>query len=216
MLVWDSFGNDWAKDLKDQLKIKKINIVKTEYGKIPRLDNLDFDNDIVFNFNGTTAGVRVPNLDWIPLKRNGITICDATSAAFAMELDWSKLDLTTFSWQKNLGGEAGHGILILSPKAVERIENYTPLWPIPKLFNLKKNNQINKSIFEGSTINTPSLLCIEDFIDALEWSKNIGGLAKLIDLSQSNLNIIKNWVIKIIGLNFYQKKKKQYLQHLFA
>lgn len=208
MLVWDSFGNDWAKDLKEQLKIKEINIVKTEYGKIPRLDNLDFDKDIVFNFNGTTAGVRVPNLDWIPLKRNGITICDATSAAFAMELDWSKLDLTTFSWQKNLGGEAGHGILILSPKAVERIDNYTPLWPIPKLFNLKKNNQINKSIFEGSTINTPSLLCIEDFIDALEWSKNIGGLAKLIDLSQSNLNIIKKWVSKNNWIEFLSEKKE--------
>ena len=194
MLVWDSFGNDWAKDLKEQLKVNGLNILKADYGFIPNFDNINFNDDIIFNFNGTTGGVRVPNLDWIPLNRNGLTICDATSAAFAMEMDWRKLDVLTFSWQKCLGGEGGHGILILSPNAVERINTYNPSWPVPKLFNLKKNNKINNSIFEGSTINTPSLLCIEDFIDALEWAKKIGGLQGLIEISNNNLKLIKGWV----------------------
>ena len=194
MLVWDSFGNDWAKDLKEQLKVNGLNILKADYGFIPNFDNINFNDDIIFNFNGTTGGVRVPNLDWIPLNRNGLTICDATSAAFAMEMDWRKLDVATFSWQKCLGGEGGHGILILSPNAVERINTYNPSWPVPKLFNLKKNNKINISIFEGSTINTPSLLCIEDFIDALEWAKKIGGLQGLIEISNNNLKLIKGWV----------------------
>ena len=194
MLVWDSFGNDWAKDLKEQLKVNGLNILKADYGSIPNFDNINFNDDIIFNFNGTTGGVRVPNLDWIPQNRNGLTICDATSAAFAMEMDWRKLDVLTFSWQKCLGGEGGHGILILSPNAVERINTYNPSWPIPKLFNLKKNNKINNSIFEGSTINTPSLLCIEDFIDALEWAKKIGGLQGLIEISNNNLKLIKGWV----------------------
>jgi len=194
MLVWDSFGNDWAKDLKEQLKVKGLNVLKADYGSIPNLENINFNHDIIFNFNGTTGGVRVPNLDWIPQNRNGLTICDATSAAFAMEMDWRKLDVLTFSWQKCLGGEGGHGILILSPNAVERINTYNPSWPVPKLFNLKKNNKINISIFEGSTINTPSLLCIEDFIDALEWAKKIGGLQELIKISNDNLKLIKDWV----------------------
>ena len=194
MLVWDSFGNDWAKDLKEQLKVNGLNILKADYGFIPNFDNINFNDDIIFNFNGTTGGVRVPNLDWIPLNRNGLTICDATSAAFAMEMDWRKLDVLTFSWQKCLGGEGGHGILILSPNAVKRINTYNPSWPVPKLFNLKKNNKINNSIFEGSTINTPSLLCIEDFIDALEWAKKIGGLQGLIEISNNNLKLIKGWV----------------------
>ena len=194
MLVWDSFGNDWAKDLKEQLKVNGLNILKADYGSIPNFDDINFNDDIIFNFNGTTGGVRVPNLDWIPLNRNGLTICDATSAAFAMEMDWRKLDVATFSWQKCLGGEGGHGILILSPNAVERINVYNPSWPVPKLFNLKKNNKINSSIFEGSTINTPSLLCIEDFIDALEWAKKIGGLQGLIEISNNNLKLIKDWV----------------------
>ncbi|RZP26782.1 MAG: phosphoserine transaminase [Alphaproteobacteria bacterium] len=194
MLVWDSFGNDWAKDLKEQLKVNGLNILKADYGFIPNFDNINFNDDIIFNFNGTTGGVRVPNLDWIPQNRNGLTICDGTSAAFAMEMDWCKLDVLTFSWQKCLGGEGGHGILILSPNAVERINTYNPSWPVPKLFNLKKNNKINSSIFEGSTINTPSLLCIEDFIDALEWAKKIGGLQGLIEISNNNLKLIKGWV----------------------
>ncbi len=194
MLVWDSFGNDWAKDLKEQLQVNSLNIQNVKYGSIPDLYNINFNDDIIFNFNGTTGGVKVPNLDWIPINRNGLTICDATSAAFAMEIDWRKLDVATFSWQKCLGGEGGHGILILSPQAVERINNYNPPWPIPKLFNLKKNNKINISIFEGSTINTPSLLCVEDFIDALEWTKKNGRLKGLIDISNENLNVIKDWV----------------------
>jgi len=202
MLVWDSFGNDWAKDLKEQLQVNGLNILKAEYGSIPNLHNIDFNDDIIFNFNGTTGGVKVPDLDWIPKKRNGLTICDATSAAFAMEMNWRKLDVSTFSWQKCLGGEGGHGILILSPKAVERINNYNPSWPIPKLFNLKKNNKINVSIFEGSTINTPSLLCVEDFIDALEWAKKIGGLQGLLDISNENLQLIKDWVKKTDWVEF--------------
>ena len=202
MLVWDSFGNDWAKDLKEQLQISDLNVQNVEYGSIPDLYNINFNDDIIFNFNGTTGGVKVPNLDWIPTIRNGLTICDATSAAFAMEMDWRKLDVATFSWQKCLGGEGGHGILILSPKAVERINTYNPLWPIPKLFNLKKNNKINISIFEGSTINTPSLLCIEDFIDALEWAKKIGGLQGLIEISNNNLKLIKDWVKITDWVNF--------------
>ena len=202
MLVWDSFGNDWAKDLKEQLKVNGLNIMKADYGFVPSFDNINFNDDIIFNFNGTTGGVRVPNLDWIPLNRNGLTICDATSAAFAMEMDWRKLDVATFSWQKCLGGEGGHGILILSPNAVERINIYNPSWPVPKLFNLKKNNKINISIFEGSTINTPSLLCIEDFIDALEWAKKIGGLQGLIEISNNNLKLIKDWVKKTDWVDF--------------
>ena len=205
MLVWDSFGNDWAKDLKEQLQISGLNVQNVEYGSIPDLYNINFNDDIIFNFNGTTGGVKVPNLDWIPINRNGLTICDATSAAFAMEMDWRKLDVATFSWQKCLGGEGGHGILILSPKAEERINTYNPPWPIPKLFNLKKNNKINISIFEGSTINTPSLLCVEDFIDALEWTKKIGGLNELIDTSNENLRLIKDWVKKTYWVEFLAK-----------
>ena len=202
MLVWDSFGNDWAKDLKEQLQISGLIVQNVEYGSIPNLYNINFNDDIIFNFNGTTGGVKVPNLDWIPINRNGLTICDATSAAFAMEMDWRKLDVGTFSWQKCLGGEGGHGILILSPKAVERINTYNPPWPIPKLFNLKKNNKFNISIFEGSTINTPSLLCVEDFIDALEWTKKIGGLKGLIEISNENLRLIKDWVKKTDWVDF--------------
>ncbi len=202
MLVWDSFGNDWAKDLKEQLQVSDLNIQNVEYGSIPNLYNINFNDDIIFNFNGTTAGVKVPHLDWIPINRNGLTICDATSAAFAMEMDWRKLDVATFSWQKCLGGEGGHGILILSPNAVERINTYNPPWPVPKLFNLKKNSKINLSIFEGSTINTPSLLCIEDFIDALEWTKKTGGLKGLIEISNENLRLIKDWVKKTDWVDF--------------
>lgn len=208
MLTWDSFGNDWARDIKNQLKIENVNMLATDYGKLPSLDNINFNNDIVFNFNGTTAGVRVPNLDWIPNERDGITICDATSAAFAMRLDWSKLDLTTFSWQKCLGGEAGYGMLIISPKAVQRINHYSPSWPVPKLFNLKKNNELNETIFEGSTINTPSLLSIEDFIDALEWSKKIGGLKELIKRSELNLSIVSNWVNKTSWIDFLSENNE--------
>ncbi len=194
MLVWDSFGADWAKDIELQLKLKNLNIIKVDYGKLPNLNDFDFKGDIVFNWNGTTAGVCVPNGDWIKNSRDGLTICDATSAAFAMDIDWSKLDVGTFSWQKSLGGEAGHGMIILSPKAIDRINTYNPNWPIPKLFQLKKNNKINLDIFSGSTINTPSMMCVEDFLDVLIWSEGIGGLEELIRRSKDNLNIIKDWV----------------------
>ena len=194
MLVWDSFSSDWANDIKSQLKLENIHIYKVDYGKLPDLTNNQFKGDIVFNWNGTTAGVCVPNANWINSLRNGLTICDATSAAFAMDIDWSKLDVGTFSWQKCLGGEAGHGVLVLSPKAVERINSYNPPWPIPKLFQLRKNGKLNLEIFSGATINTPSMLCVEDFLDALNWTKEVGGLSGLISRSKNNLNIIKNWV----------------------
>jgi len=194
MLVWDSFGADWAKDIQIQLKLKNLDVIKVDYGKLPILNSLNFKGDIVFNWNGTTAGVCVPNVDWIKKSRDGLTICDATSAAFAMDIDWSKLDVGTFSWQKSLGGEAGHGMIILSPRAVDRINTYSPNWPIPKLFQLKKNNEINLDIFSGSTINTPSMICVEDFLDVLNWTKEIGGLGELIRRSKDNLNTIKDWV----------------------
>ena len=194
MLVWDSFSSDWANDIKSQLKLENVHIYKVDYGKLPDLTNNPLKGDIVFNWNGTTAGVCVPNANWINSSRNGLTICDATSAAFAMDIDWSKLDVGTFSWQKCLGGEAGHGVLVLSPKAVERINSYNPPWPIPKLFQLRKNGKLNLEIFSGATINTPSMLCVEDFLDALNWTKEVGGLCGLISRSKNNLNIIKNWV----------------------
>ena len=202
MLVWDSFGADWAKDIQLQLKLKDLDIIKEDYGKLPNLNSFDFNGDIVFNWNGTTAGVRVPNGDWIKNSRDGLTICDATSAAFAMDVDWSKLDVGTFSWQKSLGGEAGHGMIILSPKAVDRINTYNPNWPIPKLFQLKKNNKINLDIFSGSTINTPSMMCVEDFLDVLIWSEEIGGVEELIRRSEDNLNVIKDWVSSSTWANF--------------
>ena len=202
MLVWDSFGADWAKDIQVQLKLKDLDIIKADYGKLPNLNSFDFKGDIVFNWNGTTAGVCVPNGDWIKNSRDGLTICDATSAAFAMDIDWSKLDVGTFSWQKSLGGEAGHGMIILSPKAVDRINTYSPNWPIPKLFQLKKNNEINLDIFSGSTINTPSMICVEDFLDVLKWTKEIGGLEELIRRSKDNLNIIKDWVFLSSWVDF--------------
>ena len=202
MLVWDSFGADWAKDIQLQLKLKDLDIIKVDYGKLPSLNNFDFKGDIIFNWNGTTAGVCVPNGDWIKNPRGGLTICDATSAAFAMDIDWSKLDVSTYSWQKSLGGEAGHGMIILSPKAVDRINTYTPNWPIPKLFQLKKNNEINLDIFSGSTINTPSMICVEDFLDVLNWTKEIGGLEELIRRSKENLNTIKDWVFLSSWVDF--------------
>ena len=202
ILVWDSFGLDWANDIQSQLKLKDVTISKVDYGLLPDFSKENLQGDIVFNWNGTTAGVCIPNADWINPNRDGITICDATSAAFAMNLDWSKLDVATFSWQKCLGGEAGHGMLIVSPKAVKRINQYNPDWPIPKLFQLKKNNMFNQEIFSGSTINTPSMICVEDFLDTLNWAKNIGGLSELTCRSENNLNIIKDWVISSNWIDF--------------
>ena len=194
ILVWDSFGSDWANDIQSQLKISELSISKVDYGALPDLSNMNLKSDIIFNWNGTTSGVCVPDTDWININRDGITICDATSAAFAMDIDWTKLDVTTFSWQKCLGCEGGHGMIVLSPKAVQRINLYNPKWPIPKLFQLKKNNKINMDIFSGSTINTPSMLSVEDYLDALNWSIEIGGLSELIKRSKNNLKIVAEWV----------------------
>jgi phosphoserine aminotransferase len=194
LLAWESFGSGWVDDVVKQLKLENHRVIEAEYGRLPDLSRVDFARDVVFTWNGTTSGVRVPNGDWIARDRDGLTICDATSAAFAMDLAWDKLDIVTWSWQKVLGGEAGHGMLALSPRAVERLESYTPTWPMPKIFRLTKAGKLNQSIFEGSTINTPSMLCVEDAIDGLTWAESIGGLDALIERSTSNLAAVATWV----------------------
>ena len=194
VLAWENFGNDWVKDIKDQLKPENLTIHKVDYGKLPDLKKLNFDNDIVFNWNGTTSGVCVPNSDWISKDRKGLTICDATSAVFAMDMDWSKLDVVTWSWQKVLGGEAAHGMIAMSPKAIQRLSEYQPNWPIPKIFRLANNKKVIEGIFKGETINTPSMLCVEDAIDSLNWIKSIGGYSGSIKKSQKNLEVVKQWV----------------------
>jgi phosphoserine aminotransferase len=194
MLAWESFGSGWVSDVAKQLQLADHRVLEAEYGQLPDLARVDFSRDVVFTWNGTTSGVRVPDGDWIPSDREGLTICDATSAVFAMDLAWDKLDAVTWSWQKVLGGEAAHGMLALSPRAVERLESYTPPWPMPKIFRLTKAGKLNQSIFEGATINTPSMLCVEDAIDGLTWAESIGGLEGLIARSKANLAAVSAWV----------------------
>ncbi len=194
ILAWESFGQGWATDVVKQLKLDDVRALDADYGELPDLATVDFTRDVVFTWNGTTSGVRVPDGDWLPDDRAGLTLCDATSAAFAMDLPWDKLDIVTWSWQKVLGGEAQHGMLVLSPRAVERLESYTPPWPMPKVFRLTKGGKLNEDIFKGSTINTPSMLCVEDHLDALDWSREIGGVDALIARSNANFDVIDAWV----------------------
>lgn len=192
VLVWEAFSQDWATDIEKQLKIKAT-VLKADYGKIPDLHAIDWKTDVVFVANGTTSGVKIPNWDWIPANREGLTFCDATSAVFAMEVSWPKVDVLTYSWQKCLGGEAAHGVLVLSPRAVARLDTYDPPWPLPKIFRMKKGGKLNRAIFDGDTINTPSMLCVEDYLDALTWAEGIG-LEGLIRKSKANLGMIEAWV----------------------
>jgi len=202
MLTWESFGQGWVSDVVKELKLKDVTTLKAGYGELPDLGKVDPNSDVVFTWNGTTSGVRVPNGDWIAADRKGLTICDATSAAFAQALDWPKLDVVTFSWQKALGGEAAHGMLILSPRAVARLESYEPAWPMPKVFRMTKGGKLNEGIFVGETINTPSMLCLEDYLDALEWAKSVGGLKALQARADSNAKTIADWVARTPWIDF--------------
>ena len=202
LLAWESFGEGWVSDALKELKLPNARKTVAAYGELPDLSKVDFDNDVVFTWNGTTSGVRVPDADWIPADRRGLTFCDATSAAFAQRLDWSKLDVTTFSWQKALGGEAAHGMLILSPRAVERLESYKPAWPLPKVFRMTKGGKLIEGIFEGETINTPSMLCVEDYIDALKWGQSLGGLDGLVGRANANARVIADWVEKTPWIDY--------------
>src|SRR3954454_19908497 len=207
ILTFESFGEGWATDILKHLKLKDARILPAAYGKLPDLAAVNPANDIVFTWNGTTSGVRVPNADWIPADRQGLAICDATSAAFAMDLAWDKLDVVTWSWQKVLGGEAAHGMLALSPRAVERLETYTPPWPLPKLFRMTSKGKLNEGIFKGETINTPSMLCVEDAIDGLKWAESVGGLDGLVARAEGNLATVAAWVERSPWLRFLAKDK---------
>jgi phosphoserine aminotransferase len=205
MLAWESFGEGWVSDVAKELKLKDVTVLKAPYGELPDLAKVDWASDVVFTWNGTTSGVRVPNGDWIAADRQGLAICDATSACFAQALDWAKLDVVTFSWQKALGGEAAHGMLILSPRAVARLESYTPPWPLPKIFRLTKGGKLNQAVFEGETINTPSMLCLEDYLDTLGWAKSIGGLKALMARADANTKAIADWVAVTPWIDFLAK-----------
>ena len=207
LLAWESFGAGWVTDVTKQLKLEDVRVLKAGYGALPDLSQVDPDRDVVFTWNGTTSGVCVPDGDWISESRAGLTICDATSAVFAMDLPWPKLDVVTYSWQKVLGGEAAHGVLILSPRSVERLENYSPPWPLPKIFRLTKSGKLIEGIFRGETINTPSMLCVEDALDALAWAQESGGLEGLIARSRANLGVIEDWVARSVWADFLAESK---------
>jgi phosphoserine aminotransferase len=208
VFYWESFGEGWANDIKKQLKLQNVNYYGAGYGEIPDFTKADFENDIVFTWNGTTSGVKVPNGDWISDNRKGLILCDATSAVFAMDIPWKKIDVLTFSWQKALGGEGAHGMLVLSPKAVERLKSYKPSWPLPKIFRMTKGGELLEEIFEGSTINTPSMLCNEDYLDVLGWSFKIGGLKELIRRSNENLSLFEDFVEKHPWISFLANTKE--------
>jgi phosphoserine aminotransferase len=206
MLAWESFGDGWVNDVAKELKLKNVTVLRAPYGELPDLGAVDPASDVVFTWNGTTSGARVPNADWIAADRTGLTICDATSAAFAQALEWPKLDVATFSWQKAVGGEAAHGMLILSPRAVARLESYKPPWPMPKIFRMTKGGKLNEGIFAGETINTPSMLCVEDYLDALQWAKSIGGLKALQARADANAKAIADWVARTSWIDFLTRE----------
>ena len=202
VLAWESFGQDWVTDIVKQLKLTDARVLTADYGKLPDLGQVDFKRDVVFLWNGTTSGVRVADGSWIPADREGLTICDATSAAFAMNLPWDKLDVVTWSWQKVLGGEGAHGMLVLSPRAVARLESYSPAWPMPKLFRLTKGGKLDEAVFKGDTINTPSMLCVEDAIDGLKWAESVGGVDGLVKRSEANLSTVARWADQTPWVDF--------------
>ncbi len=208
VLVWESFGNDWATDITKQLKLPNVRVLKAGYGDLPDLAQVNPAHDVIFTWNGTTSGVRAPDGNWISDTREGVTFCDATSAAFAQDLPWAKLDVTTFSWQKVLGGEAAHGMLVLSPRAVARLESHKPTWPMPKIFRMTKDGKLNEGIFKGETINTPSMLCVEDYLDALTWAESVGGLKGLIGRADENLHVIERWTKTAGWADFLAKDPK--------
>lgn len=207
VLFWESFGQGWATDINKQLKLANVNTISAGYGQLPDLHNVNCDHDVVFTWNGTTSGVRVPNGDWIADDRTGLTFCDATSAVFAQELPWDKLDVVTYSWQKVLGGEGGHGMLILSPRAVARLESYTPPWPLPKIFRMTKGGKLTEGLFAGATINTPSMLCVVDYLDALAWVEREGGVAGMVARCDANLNLLEVFVAKHDWIDFLATEK---------
>lgn len=209
VLAWESFGSGWVTDIVKQLKHDDTRVMEADYGLLPDLTQVDFERDVVFTWNGTTSGVKVPNGDWIADDRAGLTICDATSAVFAMDLPWEKLDVVTYSWQKVLGGEGAHGMLILSPRAVERLESYTPPWPMPKIFRLTKGGKLIDGIFTGATINTPSMLCVADYLDALDWVASIGGVAEAVKRSEANLAVVEKFVSENDWIHFLAKEPDQ-------
>ncbi|MDC0037959.1 phosphoserine transaminase [Alphaproteobacteria bacterium] len=214
ILAWENFGKDWIKDVVNQLQLSNLNIHDVNYGDFPDVTKINFKNDVIFTWNGTTSGVKVPNSNWIPDDREGLTICDATSAIFAMSIDYSKCDVLTWSWQKVLGGEAAHGMIAMSPRALNRLEEYSPKWPIPKLFRIAENKMIIKGIFEGSTINTPSMICVEDALDGLNWADENGGLEFLLETSKNSFDIIYNWIEKNNWVTFLSNNKnKEYLSN---